>query len=489
MSRPPSRPSSRRRFLTTAGAATAALTARPATAVQREAQTRSAPRPRPTTSQLAWQREELALFVHFTVNTFTDKEWGDGTESPRIFDPPRLDTRQWARAAKRGGFRSLVLTAKHHDGFCLWPTRTTDHCVRSSPWRNGAGDLVREFTDACREEGLGAGVYLSPWDRNARSYGQGKAYDDFYMAQLEELLGQYGPLVEVWFDGANGEGPNGKRQAYDWPRIHAAVRRLQPNAVMFSDSGPDVRWIGNETGEAGTTCWGMVDPERVPRPGFDAPWVQSALMQGDPHGTVWRPGEADVSIRPGWFWHPAQDERVRSADNLMRLYFRSVGRNSKLLLNVPPTRDGLFHERDVRSLEAFDAKRRALFDRDVLAGGRVRASGGATPGAVLDADPPNAWQAPAGTTSGWVEVELPAAATFDTLRLEETIESGQHVANHRVDVWRDGRWKTVAWGTTIGNARLHDCAPTTASRIRVVVEFAYDAPSLRRIAAYQSPKA
>ena len=290
----------------------------------------------------------------------------------------------------------------------------------------------------------------------------------------------------MWFDGANGEGPDGKRQTYDWPRIHAAVRRLQPKAVMFSDSGPDVRWIGNEAGEAGPTCWSAVDPGRVPRPGFDAPWVQSALMQGDPHGAVWRPGEADVSIRPGWFWHPDQDERGRSADNLMRLYFRSVGRNSKLLLNVPPTREGLFHDRDVQALETFDAKRRALFDRDVLAGGRVRASSGATPGAVLDANANNHWRALDGTTSAWLEVELSAPAAFDTLRLEEGIESGQHIANHRVDVWRENRWQTVAWGTTIGNARLHNCAPTTASRLRVVVEFAYDAPSLRRIAAYQS---
>jgi alpha-L-fucosidase len=480
-------PSSRRAFLTGASTTMAALAARPLAATQRAPRGTTPGRVRPTPSQLAWQREELALFVHFTVNTFTNKEWGDGTESPRIFDPARLDARQWAREAKRGGFRSVILTAKHHDGFCLWPTRTTDHSVRTSPWRGGSGDLLREFTDACRAEGLGAGVYLSPWDRNARSYGQGLAYDDFYLAQLEELLGQYGPLVEVWFDGANGEGPNGKRQAYDWPRIHAAVRRLQPKAVMFSDSGPDVRWIGNEQGEAGTTCWSAVDPERVPHPGFDAPWVQSALMQGDPHGTVWRPGEADVSIRPGWFWHPDQDERVRSADNLMRLYFRSVGRNSKLLLNVPPTRDGLFHDRDAQALEAFDAKRRALFERDVLAGGRVRASSGATPGAVLDADPDSHWRASEGATSAWLEVDLPAPAAFDTLRLEEAIELGQHVANHRVDVWHDGRWVTMAWGTTIGNARLHDCAPMTASRIRVVVEFAYDAPSLRRVAAYLSP--
>lgn len=294
------------------------------------------------------------MFIHFTVNTYTDREWGDGSEDPRIFDPARLDARQWARIARGAGFRSLILTAKHHDGFCLWPTRTTAHSVRSSPWRAGGGDLVREFTDACRAEGLGAGLYLSPWDRNAPSYGQGQAYDDFYLAQLEELLGQYGPLVEV--------------------------------------------------------------------------------------------------------------------------------------LNVPPTRDGLFHDRDVQALEGFGARRTALFERDLLRGGRVRASGGSTPAAVVGpgGEP---WRAPAGSTTGWLEVELPAPVSFDTLRLEEAIELGQHVANHRVDVWRAGRWHTAAWGTTIGHARLHACAPTMASRIRVVVEFAYEAPALRRIAAYQSPSA
>jgi alpha-L-fucosidase len=469
----------RREFLMTTGAVVSASVA------SRKVHGRQA-RPVPSPAQLAWQRDELAMFVHFGVNTFTNREWGDGREDPAIFAPARLDARQWARTARAAGYRAMILTAKHHDGFCLWPSRTTTHSVAKSPWRDGQGDLVREFVDACRAENLRPGLYLSPWDRNSPVYGDSPRYNDLYCEQLTELLTQYGSLAEVWFDGANGEGPNGKRQAYDWPRIHAAVRRLQPRAVMFSDSGPDVRWIGNEAGEAGTTCWSAVDPERVPSPGFDAPWVQSALMQGDPDGTVWRPGEADVSIRPGWFWHPDQDERVRSADNLMRLYFRSVGRNSKLLLNVPPTRDGLFHDRDVRALETFGAKRRALFDHDLLAGGRVRASGGSTPGAVLDADPGNHWRAAVGTTSGWLEVELPAPAAFDTLRLEEAIELGQHIANHRVEVWRDGRWQTMAWGTTIGNARLHNCAPTSASRIRVVVEFGYGAPALRRLAAYHS---
>src|SRR5690606_14242947 len=225
---------------------------------------RGVPRPVPTPSQLRWQREETALFIHFGINTFTDREWGNGSESPALFDPAALDARQWVRAARAAGAGSLILTAKHHDGFCLWPTATTRHSVAASPWKGGSGDVMREFVDACRAEGLGAGVYLSPWDRNAPSYGSGRAYDDLYIAQLSELLTRYGPMVEVWFDGANGEEPNGKRQAYDWPRIHRTVRSLQPEAVIFSDAGPDVRWIGNERGVAGATCWSTIDPAAVP---------------------------------------------------------------------------------------------------------------------------------------------------------------------------------------------------------------------------------
>ena len=456
MNRPPSPPSSRRRFLTTAGAATAALAARPATAGQREPRAATA-RPRPTASQLAWQREELALFVHFTVNTFTDKEWGDGTESPRIFDPSRLDTRQWARAAKRGGFRSLILTAKHHDGFCLWPSRTTDHSVRSSPWRGGSGDLVREFTDACREEGLGAGLYLSPWDRNARSYGQGKAYDDFYLTQLEELLGQYGPLVEVWFDGANGEGPNGKRQTYDWPRIHRTVRSLQPDAVIFSDAGPDVRWIGNERGVAGETCWSTIDPDAVPYAGYDGPGVAEILQTGHPHGSVWRPGETDVSIRPGWFWHPAEDTKVRSVDNLVELHLTSVGRNSKLLLNVPPTRDGLLHPTDTDRLAGYGEAIARLYATDHAKNARPRG------------------------TAGSLELQLESPARCSVICLEEAIAHGQVVERYRVEAHTGGGWREIARGTTIGHRKLDRVEPISVDRIRLTIEKALDTPRISRI--------
>ncbi|MGH8080195.1 MAG: alpha-L-fucosidase [Lysobacter sp.] len=481
----------RRRFLIAGSAGVAAMSLSPM-ALSAPAERDATSRPRPTPAQLAWQREELALFVHYTVNTYTDREWGEGDENPRVFAPTDLDARQWARAAKVGGFRSMILTAKHHDGFCLWPTATTAHSVRSSPWRDGQGDAVREFVDACRAEGLGVGFYLSPWDRHEPRYGSGQAYDDFYIAQLTELLTNYGPVVEVWFDGANGEGPNGKRQAYDWPRIHRTVRELQPQAIVFSDAGPDVRWIGNERGVAGSTCWSAVDPARVPYPGYDRPWVGEALQQGDPQGSTWRPGETDVSIRPGWFWHAAEDAKVRSADNLIDLYFSSVGRNSKLLLNVPPTRAGRFHDTDVAHLAEFARKREAIFaGGDLLAGARVRASGsaaGTSAQATIDAgtDADSYWSPAADVRSGWLEFELDREIEFDTLCLREAIEHGQHIANHRFDAWRDGRWQTFAWGTTIGHKRLERFDPVWAKRLRLTIEHAYDTPRLATVALYRS---
>jgi len=449
-------------------------------------------RPRPTPAQLNWQREELALFVHFTINTFTGREWGDGTESPQIFNPAQLDTRQWARTAKECGFGSMILTAKHHDGFCLWPTKTTTHSVASSPWRDGKGDLVREFVDACREYDLGAGFYLSPWDRNAPSYGQGKAYDDIYIEQLTELLTQYGDVVEVWFDGANGEGPNGKRQAYDWPRIHATVRALQPNAVMFSDSGPDVRWIGNETGSAGSTCWSTVDPVRVPKPGANDPWTNEALQQGDPYGEVWRPGETDVSIRPGWFWHAAENTRVRSGQNLMDLYFTSVGRNSKLLLNIPPTDQGLFHDNDVNALREFARLRNDLFAHDLAQGARIATVPNPSAAHVLDGNPDTYWLAGHNTRATVFELHFEHEVEFNVIHLREAIQLGQNIANYRIEVGHVRNpgwgpyWTPLTWGTTIGHCKLDRVPLTRASHLRLVIEHSYFSPALTRFSLHRS---
>ena len=447
-------------------------------------------RPVHSPRQLAWQRDGLALFAHFGINTFTDREWGDGTESPAIFNPAGLDGRQWARAAKAGGFRTIILTAKHHDGFCLWPTKLTSHSVAASPWREGAGDVVREVVEACRIEDLGVGFYLSPWDRHEPSYGDSPRYNDFYCAQLEELLTGYGPVVEVWFDGANGEGPNGKRQEYDWPRIHRTVRRLQPDALIFSDSGPDIRWIGNERGVAGDPNWCTVDPAAVPFPGVSGPDVIRALQHGDPGGTVWRPGEADVSIRPGWFWHPAEDARVRSADDLVDLYFTSVGRNANLLLNVPPTRDGLFHEHDVRRLAEFGGRLARLFAVDGAAG--AKASATATrdrehaPDHVTDGDPDTWWGPPDDRPAAALELEFLAPQRFDVVVLEEAITAGQRVAYYRVEALVEGGWRTVSWGTTIGHRKLDRIARVTARRLRLSILHAFEAPRIGRVAVYDS---
>jgi alpha-L-fucosidase len=405
--------------------------------------------PVPSPSQLLWQRDELALFLHFGVNTFSNREWGDGTEDPATFDPTALDARAWARTARRAGFKAMILTAKHHDGFCLWPTATTQHSVAASPWRGGRGDLVREFTDACRAEGLRAGLYLSPWDRNAAVYGDSPAYDAFYLAQLTELLTRYGPIHEVWFDGANGEGPNGRRQVYDWDRYWRTVRRLQPEAVMFSDAGPDVRWIGNERGVAGETNWSTVDPTIVPRPGMTGDEVMRSLTEGDRDGTVWRPGETDTSIRPGWFWHPEEDARVRTVDDLELLYFTSVGRNSKLLLNVPPTRDGVIHPADAARLVAMRDRLDAVF--------------GAPHQGTLR------WEAGPGTagTAGW---SAPRPVEVAVIDLRESIEEGQRVGRHVVEVRESDGWREVARGTTIGYRRLHRIAPRTLQAVRVRVD-------------------
>ena len=422
-------------------------------------------RPTPSAAQLQWHRDELAMFLHFGVNTFTDREWGDGKEPPSIFNPTALDAKQWARTARNAGFRAMILTAKHHDGFCLWPTKTTTHSVASSPFRGGQGDVVREFVDACRREDLRVGLYLSPWDRNHPAYGDSPRYNDIYIAQLTELLTQYGPIAEVWFDGANGEGPNGKKQVYDWPRFWGHVKQLQPDAVIFSDAGPGVRWCGNERGTAGDPNWATVNPAKVPFPGADGPGIIDALQHGDRDGTVWRPAEVDVSIRPGWFHHPAEDGRVRSIDNLVNLYFSSVGRNGKLLLNVPPTREGLIHATDVERLTGMRQELERVFANKL----RLTHRG---------------WRV-TGPTTAMMDFDLGRAQPVSIIRLEEEITRGQIVAAYKVDGEDpSGKWKQLSDGTTIGNTKLDRFAPTMVRRLRVTIGDATAEPEPILVEAY-----
>ncbi|MFI5311507.1 MAG: alpha-L-fucosidase [Gemmatimonadales bacterium] len=422
-------------------------------------------RPVPSAPQLAWQRDELAMFVHFGVNTFTDREWGDGHEDEKIFAPAKFDARQWAESARAAGFRSMILTAKHHDGFCLWPTPTTPHSVAASPWLKGEGDVVQQFVTACRAEGLKPGLYLSPWDRHEPSYGDSRRYNDLYCDQLTELLTRYGPISEVWFDGANGEGPNGRKQQYDWPRVWALVRKLQPEAVMFSDAGPDVRWIGNERGVAGDTNWSTVDPAVVAYPGAEGTGVLRMLQQGDPAGSVWRPGETDVSIRPGWFHHPAEDEKVKTVDQLVDLYFTSVGRNSKLLLNVPPTAEGLLHATDVSRLSGMRERLDALFRDNLAAGHRGE-------------------RRTTGARTGITDIDLGRSAPVGIVDLREDIAFGQAVARYSVEGSDGGAWRTLSRGTTIGCRKLDRFQPVRVRRVRLVIEEAVAPPLPVKIALY-----
>lgn len=448
--------------------------------------------PVPTSAQLAWQRQELHAFVHFGPNTFSGVEWGSGREDPKVFAPTAFDARQWARTFKQAGFAGVILTAKHHDGFCLWPSKFSSHTVAASPWMNGKGDVLRELSDACRAEGLGFGVYVSPWDRNHPTYGTPE-YNHVFVNMLEEVLGHYGPIFEVWFDGANGEGPNGRRQEYDWPLFIAKVRTLQPKAVIFSDAGPDIRWVGNERGEAPLTVWSLIDRHRY-QPGTS---LSDELGEGTRFGEDWVPAECDVSIRPGWFHRAAEDAHVKSPGQLLSIYERSVGRNCTLLLNVPPDRRGQLAAPDVAALTGFHAALEATYGTDLVAGAKASASSEqpeATAASVLDGSLDTFW---APSTMGTVPnspanspavltLRLAKPTTFDRVVLQEAIALGQRIESFTVEAETSDGWQRVATGTTIGHKRILPVPLTTATALRVTIVESRDTPALARVALARS---
>jgi alpha-L-fucosidase len=447
----------------------------------------------PEPRQIAWQEMEFIAFVHFGMNTFTDREWGDGTEDPKIFNPTQFDARQWARVLKDAGMRQVILTAKHHDGFCLWPSRFTEHSVSSSPWKQGRGDVVREVADACRAEGLKFGVYLSPWDRHEPGYGDSPRYNEHYRNQLAELLTNYGPIREVWFDGGCGEGPNGRKQVYDWPSYIDVIRRLAPDAVIFSDAGPDVRWVGNEAGFAGETNWSMLRRDEF----YPGTPNYRQLTEGHENGTHWVPAECDVSIRPGWFYHSAEDDKVKSLAQLLDIYYGSVGRNGVLLLNVPADTRGLIHENDVARLKELREVLDETFRTNLAQGKWVTPVspstmdfGGSPPTRkVTDGDSHTSW-----AFSGnyydrlcWLCVDLGAEVAFDRIWIQEDIRGGQRVRRFAVEVPVDAEpegWKTVAEGTTIGCKRLLRIPKVTASVVKLLVRDARAAPAISEIGVY-----
>jgi len=318
--------------------------------------------PKPTKAQLAWHDMEFYLFMHFGPNTFTDLEWGHGTEKEKVFNPTNLDCEQWCRIAKVSGAKGIIITAKHHDGFCLWPSKFSKHTVRESKWKNGKGDVLKELSAACKKYGLKFGVYISPWDRNHPDYGTEK-YNDVFVNMMKELFTSYGPIWELWWDGANGEGPNGKKQVYDWKRFERTVRELSPRTVVFSDIGPDIRWVGNESGIAGVTNWNTLDTAGFTRGAGGPP--QDTLNTGNVNGKNWIPAECDVSIRPGWFYHKAEDSKVKTPEQLFDLYLKSVGRGANLLLNVPPDGRGLIHENDSTALVGFKKLKGGSFSNNL----------------------------------------------------------------------------------------------------------------------------
>ena len=427
----------------------------------------------PTPQQYAWQQMELTAFLHFGINTFTGREWGDGKEDPALFNPSELDAEQWVRTLKEAGFKMVLLTAKHHDGFCLWPTATTKHSVASSPWKNGQGDVVKELRAACDKYDMKFGVYLSPWDRNAECYGDSPRYNDFFIRQLTELLTNYGEVHEVWFDGANGEGPNGKKQVYDWDAFYQTIQRLQPKAVM-AIMGDDVRWVGNEKVVGRETEWNAT----VLTPGIYARSQENnkrlgVFSKAEDLGSrkilekatelFWYPSEVDVSIRPGWFYHAEEDGKVKSLKHLSDIYFQSVGYNSVLLLNIPPDRRGLIHEADIKRLKEFADYRQQTFADNRVKNGRKY------------------WS----TTSGGEAVyALKSKSEINLVMLQEDITKGQRVEAFTVEALMDNGWKEVGKGTTIGYKRMLRFPAVNANKLRVRIDECRLTAYVSQVAAY-----
>ena len=463
----------------------------------------------PHKRQVTFQQLEFYSFVHFTMNTFTDREWGDGTESPAIFNPYKLDAVQWVKAIKAAGMKGLILTCKHHDGFCLWPSKYTKHTVEYSPYKDGKGDIVGEVAKACKEYDIKFGVYLSPWDRNCELYGQGKAYDDFFINQLTELLTGYGEVFSVRFDGACGEGPNGKKQYYDWERYYAKIRELQPGACI-NVCGPDIRWCGNEAGHTRVAEWSVV-PKRAKDSEIIAEKSQqsddeefrlrkvdardadlgSREMLKEEEELIWYPAEVNTSIRPGWFWHEYENDKVRPLEELIHIYNNSVGGNATFLLNIPPTNEGLFHENDVKRLEEIGAYLKAAFKKNLLENAEVTADsceeGFGIPGVRTD-DYDTYYAAEKGRNTAEITVRWKEAVKVGNIVLKENILCSQRVESFAVDAFVDGEWKEIYRGTVIGYKRIVPVEALKTDSIRIRITDSRMEPTIAFLGVYEAVK-
>lgn len=456
----------------------------------------------PHERQISFQQLEFYAFIHFTVNTFTDREWGDGKESPEIFNPAKLDAEQWVKAVKSAGMKGLILTCKHHDGFCLWQTKLTGHSVAASPWKGGKGDVVREVSDACRKYGIKFGVYLSPWDMNCPLYGQGKAYDDYFVGQLTELLTNYGEVFSVWFDGACGEGPNGKKQYYDWERYYSVIRTLQPNACI-SVCGPDIRWCGNEAGYTRKAEWSVVpkrardseiiaeksqhaDNEEFRQRRVDArdQDLGSREILADEQELIWYPAEVNTSIRPGWFWHESENDKVRSLEELVNIYYNSVGGNATFLLNIPPTKDGLLHENDVKRLAEIGEYLAKAFGENLLEKARLTADGIGIENVRTDSYD-DYFTAEKGRNTAEITAEWSSPVSVGNIVLKENIRMGQRVEGFTVEVRNNGIFSEAYSGTVIGYKRIVPLKNITADAVRIRITDSRTEPVISFLGIYK----
>ena len=459
----------------------------------------------PSQRQVKFQQLEFYAFIHFTVNTFTDMEWGEGTESPEIFDPRALDAEQWVKAVKSAGMKGLMLTCKHHDGFCLWDTKLTEHNVMNSPYGK---DIVREVSDACHKYGIKFGVYLSPWDRNCPLYGSGRAYDDFYVGQLTELLTNYGDVFEIFFDGACGEGPNGKKQNYDWERYYAVIRKLQPEACI-SSCGPDVRWCGNEGGYTRPAEWSVV-PKRMSDNNLIAqnsqqddseqfrqrkiePWdidLGSRKVLKNEQELIWYPAEVDTSIRPGWFWHEREDDKVKSLEELVKVYINSVGGNCTFLLNIPPNRDGLLAESDVKRLAELGEYLKAAFAENLVTEAELFCESAITNCGIENVvdDSYECYYMPT-SVNAEITVKLKKKEKLGFVVIKENILMSQRIESFAVDVSQNGSFVEVFSGTTVGYKRIVPLDGIKTDCVRIRITDSRTEPTVAFIGVYKAAEA
>lgn len=457
----------------------------------------------PSERQLKWQELEFYAFMHFGVNTFSNSEWGSGYESPEIFEPTKLDARQWVRTIKTAGMRAMILTCKHHDGFCLWPSAYTDHSVKFSPWKGGKGDVVKEAADACREYGIKFGVYLSPWDKHDPRYGEGEAYNKYFKNQLTELLTHYGDIFCVWFDGACGEGKKGKKQEYDWEGYYEIIRELQPDAVI-SICGPDVRWCGNEAGVCRKSEWSVVPyyysshevvaaksqkqdgkvPKKISATTLD---IGSRKAIKNAGRLIWYPAEVDVSIRKGWFYHASDDIGVKPLSKLLDIYYSSVGANAAFLLNIPPTKEGLIHERDADMLAALGAQLSIDFNENLAEDSVMTASGcldEAHSAQMALGGKDDYWHSGMNPEEPWLMIDLGDDYDINKVVLGEHIRTGQQIESFKLYAEIEGKWKQLAEGTVIGYKRICRFNEMRMRRIKLVIESTRCFATISKFEAY-----